>query len=112
VRELEGYLDGELRPSPHEFNLMTAALNEQFADTEVRQFVPVRQRCQSGSKSLTILTCLSNSRLGQPAAAAKAHVVVARPKLIETARSDSPSFVSTDAVVVVTDRDCVDSARR
>jgi hypothetical protein len=38
--ELEAFLHGALRPTPHEFNLMALALNEHFREIEVSHFVP------------------------------------------------------------------------
>jgi hypothetical protein len=38
--QLEAFLHGALRPTPHEFNLMAVAVNEHFADLGVDQFVP------------------------------------------------------------------------
>jgi hypothetical protein len=38
--QLEAFLNGALRPTPHEFNLMAVAVNEHFADLGLDQFVP------------------------------------------------------------------------
>jgi hypothetical protein len=38
--QLEAFLYGALRPTPHEFNLMAVAVNEHFADIGVDQIVP------------------------------------------------------------------------
>jgi hypothetical protein len=38
--QLEAFLHGALRATPHEFNLMAVAVNEHFADVGVDQFVP------------------------------------------------------------------------
>jgi hypothetical protein len=38
--QLEAFLHGALRPTPHEFNLMAVAVNEHFADLGVDQFIP------------------------------------------------------------------------
>jgi hypothetical protein len=38
--QLEAFLHGALRPTPHEFNLMAVVVNEHFADVGVDQFVP------------------------------------------------------------------------
>jgi hypothetical protein len=38
--QLEAFLHGALRPTPHEFNLMAVVVNEHFADVRVDQFVP------------------------------------------------------------------------
>jgi hypothetical protein len=40
VLQLEAFLHGALRPTPHEFNLMAVAVNEHFADLGVDQFIP------------------------------------------------------------------------
>ncbi len=38
--QLEAFLHGALRPTPHEYNLMAVAVNEHFADVGLDQFVP------------------------------------------------------------------------
>jgi hypothetical protein len=38
--QLEAFLHGALRPTPHEFNLMAVAVNEYLADLGVDQLVP------------------------------------------------------------------------
>jgi len=38
--QLEAFLHGALRPTPHEFNLMAVAVNEHFVDLGVDQFIP------------------------------------------------------------------------
>ena len=38
--ELEGFLQGEGRPTRHEYNLIALALNEYFVERGVTQFVP------------------------------------------------------------------------
>ena len=37
--QLEAFLHGALRPTPHEFNLMAVAVNEHLADVGADQFV-------------------------------------------------------------------------
>ena len=37
--QLDAFLHGALRPTPHEFNLMAVAVNEHFVDVGVDQFV-------------------------------------------------------------------------
>jgi hypothetical protein len=38
--QLEAFLHGALRPTPHEFNVMAVAVNEHLAEIGVEQFVP------------------------------------------------------------------------
>ena len=38
--QLDAFLHGALRPTPHEFNLIAVALNEHFIEIEMDQFVP------------------------------------------------------------------------
>ena len=38
--QLDAFLHGALRPTPHEFNLIAVAVNEHFVDVGVDQFVP------------------------------------------------------------------------
>jgi hypothetical protein len=38
--EVEAFLHGALRPTPHEFNVMAVAANEYFVEVGVDQFVP------------------------------------------------------------------------
>jgi hypothetical protein len=40
VLQLEAFLHGALRPTPHEFNLMAVAVNEHFVDLGVDRLVP------------------------------------------------------------------------
>jgi hypothetical protein len=39
LQQVEAFLHGALRPTPHEFNLMALALNEHFKDLAVSHFV-------------------------------------------------------------------------
>ncbi len=38
--QLDAFLHGAPRPTPHEFNLIAVAVNEHFVDLGVDQFVP------------------------------------------------------------------------